>query len=45
MNNSNFREFLGIFFYWKHYLKPFGLGSAVKPGEEEGHGLNESVNQ
>ena len=25
------------YYDWPHTLKPFGLGGAVKPGEEEGH--------
>ena len=25
-----------LFYDWKHHLKMFGLGGAIKPGEEEG---------
>ena len=28
-------------FYWKHHIKPFGLGGAIKPGDEEGDLLSE----
>ena len=32
----------GLFDTWKHHLKPFGLGNGEKPGEEEGHSVNDT---
>ena len=32
-----------LLYDWKHHLKPFGLGGAVKPEEEEDQRLIESI--
>ena len=32
-----------LFYGWKHQLQPFGLGGAVKPGEEEGQQINQLI--